>query len=149
VHHCHPTVEPECTAKRVRSTTLCIPLNTTTTVILPWGVLGSPGEGYGTHALSWSRSVWYMTEGGYSEWTWKNLVAETGPDWSNWTGHQNALLWRRRLTLTKVAICLNLVIKHGVGGTGCTPFLLAPWEEQRLYWHLKICFTNITTPLLT
>ncbi|XP_031689058.1 uncharacterized protein LOC116375799 [Oncorhynchus kisutch] len=143
------SIEPlkqNCTADRIRSTTLCVPVNTTTTVTLTWGTLASPGQGFETHALFWSRSVWYMTEGGYSKWSWKNLVAETGPDWSSWTVNRVALLWRRRLVLTKVDTGLKLVIKHGVGGAGCTPFLLAPWEEQRVYWHLKICILTITTP---
>uniref|UniRef100_A0A8K9V7S8 Envelope protein n=1 Tax=Oncorhynchus mykiss TaxID=8022 RepID=A0A8K9V7S8_ONCMY len=39
----------ECTAELIRSATLCTPLNATNTVILTWGVLGSPGGGYGTH----------------------------------------------------------------------------------------------------
>ncbi|CDR00528.1 unnamed protein product, partial [Oncorhynchus mykiss] len=95
----------------------------------------------------WSRSEWYMTAGGYGEWTWKNLVAETGHDWSSWTVHQQALQWRNRLTLTKVSNGLKLIIKIGTGKVGCTTFLLAPWVDQRVYWPLKICQTNITTPL--
>ena len=68
----------KCTPQELKSTTLCLPFNATTTVYLPWGLLGHAQNSLGLPAWTYSSFNWYITKGGYGEWSWKNLVAETG-----------------------------------------------------------------------
>ncbi|ABA54983.1 envelope protein [Atlantic salmon swim bladder sarcoma virus] len=133
-----------CVPTQVRSTTLCLALNATTTVTLPWGLLGRSRNSWGS-AMEFTDKVWYMTLGGYSEWSWKNLVSESGPDWSDWSKGNLVGGWRKVLTLSTTPTGLKFVIRPKES-LGCSQFVLAPYVSNSLDWSLRICFTNISSP---
>ncbi|XP_052346387.1 uncharacterized protein LOC118370521 [Oncorhynchus keta] len=141
-------INQTCPTDRVGSTTLCVPVNVTTTVTIPWGIIGAKN-------LWQSKYHWYLTKGSSprDDWIWRNLVAETGPDWSSYSKGDLVLLWRNRLTLTKSKVELKLVIKPG-NKEGCQGFILAPWIDHRgapLYiyyfrWLLNVCVMSAPVP---
>uniref|UniRef100_A0A8K9WYD6 Uncharacterized protein n=1 Tax=Oncorhynchus mykiss TaxID=8022 RepID=A0A8K9WYD6_ONCMY len=55
----------KCTPQELKSTTLCLPFNATTTVYLPWGLLGHAQNSLGLPAWTYSSFNWYITKGGY------------------------------------------------------------------------------------
>ncbi|CAB1342794.1 unnamed protein product, partial [Coregonus sp. 'balchen'] len=123
--------DQNCTTNQIRSTTLCIPINTTTTVTVPWGMLESTGQNE-NRKLWQVQYHWYMTLGGLDKWSWKNLVAETGPDWSSYLTGRNVLLWRKGLTLAKEQNGLKLIIPSGQR-EGCQYFILAPYMDTECF----------------
>ena len=103
----------KCTPQELKSTTLCLPFNATTTVYLPWGLLGHAQNSLGLPAWTYSSFNWYITKGGYGEWSWKNLVAETGHDWSSYSEGRVVLAWRKRLTFSRTGFQLKLIVRPG------------------------------------
>ncbi|CAB1313397.1 unnamed protein product, partial [Coregonus sp. 'balchen'] len=149
--------DQNCTTNQIRSTTLCISINTTTTVTVPWGMLESTGQNE-NRKLWQVQYHWYMTLRGLDKWSWKNLVAETGPDWSSYSTGRNVLLWRRGLTLAKEQNGLKLIIPPGQR-EGCQYFILAPYMDTGPYsrnrppfyiyyfkWNLIVCFVSTPDP---
>jgi hypothetical protein len=148
-------INQTCPTDRVGSTTLCVPVNVTTTVTIPWGTLENNVHKIGVNNLWQSKYHWYLTKGNSprDDWIWRNLVAETGPNWSSYSKGDLVLLWRNRLTLTKSKVELKMVIKPG-NKEGCQEFILAPWINHRgapLYiyyfkWFLNVCVMSAPAP---
>ncbi|XP_052314038.1 uncharacterized protein LOC127906336 isoform X2 [Oncorhynchus keta] len=55
----------KCTPQELKSTTLCLPFNATTTAYLPWSLLGHARNSLGLPAWTYSSFNWYITKGGY------------------------------------------------------------------------------------
>lgn len=138
----------KCTPQELKSTTLCLPFNATTTVYLPWGLLGHAQNSLGLPAWTYSSFNWYITKGGYGEWSWKNLVAETGHDWSSYSKGRVVLAWRKRLTFSRTGFQLKLIVRPGTT-MGCQVFTLAPYvdtDRAEVHFTLYICVTPEPQP---
>ncbi|XP_042155844.1 uncharacterized protein LOC112215748 [Oncorhynchus tshawytscha] len=138
----------KCTPQELKSTSLCLPFNATTTAYLPWSLLGHARNSLGLPAWTYSSFNWYITKGGYGEWSWKNLVAETGYDWSSYSKGRVVLAWRKRLTLSRTGFQLKLIVRPGTT-MGCQVFTLAPYVDisrAEVYFTLYICFTPQPQP---
>lgn len=94
-----------------------------------------------------------MTVGAqHGDWTWDNLVAETGYDWSSYTSTGLGTQWRPRLTLATEHTGLKVGIRP-VSSTGCQDFRLAPYVSctaTPVYWKIQVCVvTNSTVHSIT
>lgn len=150
-----PSNDQECTPGQVRSTTLCIPSNISTSALILWDTLGGShlSAKKGTSAGSYRGWDWYMTVGAqHGDWTWDNLVAETGYDWSSYTSTGLGTQWRPRLTLATEHTGLKVGIRP-VSSTGCQDFRLAPYVSctaTPVYWKIQVCVvTNSTAHSIT
>ncbi|XP_052314037.1 uncharacterized protein LOC127906336 isoform X1 [Oncorhynchus keta] len=138
----------KCTPQELKSTTLCLPFNATTTAYLPWSLLGHARNSLGLPAWTYSSFNWYITKGGYGEWSWKNLVAETGYDWSSYSKGRVVLACRKRLTLSRTGFQLKLIVRPGTT-MGSQVFTLAPYVDTsraEVHFTLYICFTPQPQP---
>uniref|UniRef100_A0A1A8GNV3 Novel protein similar to envelope protein (Env), Uncharacterized protein n=1 Tax=Nothobranchius korthausae TaxID=1143690 RepID=A0A1A8GNV3_9TELE len=133
--------------------TLNIAPNTPFTVTVPWTSIPLSPEFpvartnrlYYHDSTHFASKKWYLTLGErYSDWSWKNLVAETDANWSAYTIGP-AAFWRSKIRMFKAGGSTSGPLTFAIApltNLGCTRFLLAPLTDTNYRWKLQICVSS-------
>lgn len=131
-------------------TMICLPAKNVTTAIIPWSQVDFSEAtvfrvGCHVHsAQSYGRLyTWYLTS---RTRRWEGLVAETGQDWSDWTTDRCAKILRPKLSLTHVAVGLQLTVNTtnwGCDTNPCEELDLSPYAQGVDPYHtIVVCVSS-------